>query len=180
MEAGYAALREHHGDMTLAHVLHLAGIPTRSFYRHFDSKDALLCALYRRDAEYAAQRVVARLAHATDPLSAVEAWVDEIYSFVRSPRRAERVSVLGSIPALRAEGIDHEVALGHDLLVTPLRSAIVDGIKAGAFAKADAVAVAELLAVTVLHGSGVQRVASCHTVGQRETQAWCRRALGCT
>jgi len=178
VEAGYAALREHQGEMTLAHVLQEAGVSTRSFYRHFESKDALLCALYRRDAEYAARRVETRLQRAGSPIAAVEAWIDEIYGFVRSARRAERVSVLGSIPALRAEGIDHEVAHGRELLVAPLRAAIERGIGTGAFAHADAHAVADLLAVAILHGSGVQRVSSGHAVDQRETERWSRRALG--
>jgi AcrR family transcriptional regulator len=178
VEAGYAALRQHQGEMTLAHVLDAAHVSSRSFYRHFDSKDALLCALYRRDAEYAGRRVDARLQRAADPAAAVEAWIDEIYSFTRSPRRAERVAVLGSIPALHADGIEAEVAYARTLLVNPLQRAIEEGVAAGVFAPAKSSAVADLLAVAVLHGSGVQSLSAAQRVDQRDTTALCRRALG--
>ena len=32
------------------------GLSTRSFYRHFESKDQLLCALYRHEAEAGGRR----------------------------------------------------------------------------------------------------------------------------
>ena len=110
LDAAYAALRDHGPDFTIANILSTAGVSTRSFYRHFDSKDTLLHAMYLRDGEWAAERLTKRLADASSPRAAVEWWIDEIFSFTRSPRRAERVSVLGSITGVRATGA-HEVPL---------------------------------------------------------------------
>ena len=41
-------------DASVADILREANLSTRSFYRHFESKDQLLCALYRHEAENAA------------------------------------------------------------------------------------------------------------------------------
>jgi AcrR family transcriptional regulator len=41
----------------VADILNEADLSTRSFYRHFASKDQLLCALFRREAEAAAARL---------------------------------------------------------------------------------------------------------------------------
>jgi len=42
---------------SVADILDEAQLSTRAFYRHFDSKDALLRAMYRRDAESVARRL---------------------------------------------------------------------------------------------------------------------------
>jgi AcrR family transcriptional regulator len=124
LDAAYAALRDRGADFTIANILSTAGVSTRSFYRHFDSKDALLHAMYLRDGEWAAERLTKRLADAGSPREAVEWWIDEIFGFTRSLRRAERVSVLGSITGVRANGADEVTARGRELLVEPLHAAI--------------------------------------------------------
>ena len=43
--------RNGYHDAAVADILAEADLSTRSFYRHFESKDQLLCALYRREAE---------------------------------------------------------------------------------------------------------------------------------
>ena len=112
LDAAYEALRDHGQGFTIANILSTAGVSTRSFYRHFDSKDALLAAMYLRDGQWAADRLAKRLVDAGSPREALEWWIDEIFSFTGSPRRAERVSVLGSLTGLRADGAD-----GAELLV---------------------------------------------------------------
>ena len=64
IDAAYAVLRDRGPDFTIADVLAAAGVSTRSFYRQYASKNALLCAMYRRDAEWASTRIAARLARA--------------------------------------------------------------------------------------------------------------------
>src|SRR5271170_3505772 len=68
-------------DAAVADILREADMSTRSFYRHFESKDQLLCALYRREAEAAAGRLNAKVDAATTPRAALHAWIDEILSF---------------------------------------------------------------------------------------------------
>jgi AcrR family transcriptional regulator len=176
LDAAYAALRDRGADFTVADVLSKAGVSTRSFYRHFDSKDALLHAMYLRDGEWAADRLTKRLAEASGPREAVEWWIDEIFSFTRSPRRAERVSVLGSITGVRANDADEVTARGRELLVEPLRAAIAAGCSDGSFTVADPVTASELVAVAVLHAAGL--TIPHRPLDHSQTAEFCMRALG--
>ena len=181
LEAAYAALRDQGADFTIANILAAAGVSTRSFYRHFASKDALLCAMYRRDAEWVASRLEDRLAQATSATQAVELWVDEIFSFVRVPRRAERVAVLGSIMGSQTEGVAVEAVHARRLLVEPLRGAIARGIEDGSFTSTDPAADADLVAAVVMHAAGIavpDRGTADHDQGS--VVAFCLRALGAT
>jgi AcrR family transcriptional regulator len=181
-DAAYAALRDRGHDFTVATVLREAGVSTRSFYRHFDSKDALLCAMYLRDAEWAAARLAKRLAAATSPTRAVEVWVDEIFAFRGNARRAERVAVLGSISAVRASGAEQVAATSRKLLTESLAVAIEAGVVDGSF-RLDATVSVELASELV--GAAAMYAAGLATPGHERldrvaTTAFCLRALGCT
>jgi len=94
--------RNGYADAAVADILCEADLSTRSFYRHFGSKDQLLCALFRREAEAAAARLKAKVDAAGDPLSALHAWIDEILSFGHHRTKAARATVLGSPGAMRS------------------------------------------------------------------------------
>jgi len=176
LDAAYVALRDRGTDFTVANILTAAGVSTRSFYRHFDSKDALLRAMYLRDGEWAADRLMKRLAGAESPRQAVVWWIDEIFGFTRSPRRAERVSVLGSITMMGVEGTDEVANSGRDILINPLRTAIGAGAADGSFAAVDPAAACELVAALVLQAAGLALPRP--RVDQRQTTAFCLQALG--
>ena len=176
LDAAYSALRDRGTDFTVAHILSTAGTSTRSFYRHFESKDTLLHAMYLRDAEWAAERLTKRLTQATSPCEAVEWWIDEIFTFTRSPRRAERVTVLGSIMGIRAEGADEVFARGRDLLIESLRTAIENGIADGSFTVDDPTSTSDLVAATTLHAAGLSL--PHRRQDQHATTMFCLRAIG--
>lgn len=178
VEAGYQALRDHGNELTVAAILASAGVSTRSFYRHFESKDALLCAMFRRDAQWAAARLNERVEGASGPTEAVEMWIDEIFDFVRAARRAERVSLFGSVIASRADGIGEEQAQARQWLIAPLRAAIASGISQGAFSTADPNTSSDLLAVSVMHAAGLSEPTRRRDADQAEVTAFCLRALG--
>jgi len=178
IDAGYTALREFGESLTISHILGAAGVSTRSFYRHFASKDALLCAMYRRDAEYVAERLRERVESAAAPRTAVEGWIDEIYAMVRSRRRHERVSVLRSIEANRAEGADAEAAHARRLLIAPLRQAIGTGVASGDFVAVDDRLAAEMIAAAVLHAAGLSHVAARPPLDQGAVTELCLRSIG--
>ena len=96
--------RNGYTDAAVADILREAELSTRSFYRHFESKDQLLCALFRREADAAAARLRAKVEAAANPREALDAWIDEILSFGHDRVKAARVSVLGSLGAMKAEG----------------------------------------------------------------------------
>jgi AcrR family transcriptional regulator len=178
LDAAYRVMRDRSTELTIAGVLAEAGVSTRSLYRHFDSKDALLREMYLRDARWAAARLTKRLAGATTPTQSVEWWVDEIFGFTRDSRRAERVSVLGSIAGSRAEGVEAVAGDARRLLIAPLRLAIELGAADGVFTVDDVDLAAELIAAATMHAAGLSvpyRVGSA--LDQRATTAFCLAAL---
>ena len=84
--------RNGYADAAVADILREANLSTRSFYRHFESKDQLLCALCRREAEGALLRLEAKVGAAGNPQAALDAWIDEILSFGHHRAKAVRVS----------------------------------------------------------------------------------------
>jgi AcrR family transcriptional regulator len=179
LEAAYGALRDLGHEFTVASILAQAGVSTRSFYRHFESKDALLCAMYLRDAEWAAARLAKRVADAVDPADALRRWVDEIFGFRRNARRAERVAVLGSIAGSRAEGAELVTARARQMLTESLRAAIADGIADGTFRVDSPDLASDLVAAVVLHAAGLSTPGtSTSGIDQATTTDFCLRALG--
>jgi AcrR family transcriptional regulator len=138
LDAGFAVMaRNGYQDAAVADILTEAGLSTRSFYRHFESKDQLLCALYRREAELAAARLTAKVLAAPTPLAKLDAWIDEIMTFGHVRAKAARVAVLGSPGAMRAEGYREETRHAGKLLLAPLLGLLEEGLKDGTFPWAD-------------------------------------------
>ena len=181
-DAAYAAMRDNgQHTVSIADILAAAGISTRSFYRHFESKDELLCAMYRRDAVKAAERLRRRVDRATNPAEAVHHWIDEIMTFGQSSAKAERVSVLGSIVVNRADGADEVARESRDMLLVPLREAIVAGVDAGIFVSPDPRSDAEMVAAVAFDAIGLAGPNRNHVLAPRAraaVHAFCFRALG--
>lgn len=62
--------------VSVAQVLSRSQLSTRAFYRHFDSKDDLLSAVFLEMARVEMRRLRRRMAAASDPVRAVAAWID--------------------------------------------------------------------------------------------------------
>ncbi|MDT5014623.1 MAG: hypothetical protein QOD39_783 [Mycobacterium sp.] len=62
--------------LSVAQVLSRAGIGTRAFYRHFDSKDQLVSAVFLDMARAETRRLRKRMSTSSDPVNAVVAWID--------------------------------------------------------------------------------------------------------
>jgi AcrR family transcriptional regulator len=63
-------------SLNVAQVLNRAQLSTRAFYRHFDSKDALVSAVFLEMARTETRRLKRKMAGAADPIEAVVAWID--------------------------------------------------------------------------------------------------------
>lgn len=61
------------GAVNVAHILDRAQLSTRAFYRHFDSKDALVSAVFLDIAQAEARRIKQKMAAASSPTAAVVA-----------------------------------------------------------------------------------------------------------
>ncbi|HPB46799.1 MAG TPA: helix-turn-helix domain-containing protein, partial [Microthrixaceae bacterium] len=100
------AVMERNGfdDVAVADILAEADVSTRSFYRHFASKDELVCAIYHREAQRIAEQITLRTKNAADPVEALDAWLSAMLAVGHHPRKAKRAAILASPGARRAEG----------------------------------------------------------------------------
>ena len=170
-------------DAAVADILREADLSTRSFYRHFESKDQLLCALFRREADAAAARLRAKVDAAATPRAALHAWIDEILSFGHHRVKAARVSVLGSPGAMKAEWYVDEMRHASEVLTAPLEALLRDGAADESFALADPVADAPLVRSVVWAAAGLnpaREKATSRTEAARQVRSFCERALGVT
>jgi len=134
LDATTAVMRRNaYASATVQDILAEAGLSTRSFYRHFQSKDDLLKAIYRRDAERAARNLADRVAAAATPRGALEAWIDELLSFGYDARRARRVAMIRAELTRRARGSDEEEQYATAVMTEPLIATLRAGKKDGTF-----------------------------------------------
>ena len=146
LDAGLAVLRRSgYERATLDDVLAESGLGTRAFYRHFSSKDELLCAIYRREADASVQRVTRRLTDAASPMEALTAWVDEILSIAFRSSRATRARILWVGGATTVVGYDAERERSMRMLAAPLVPVLQEGRRTGVFPDADPEADAETI-----------------------------------
>jgi AcrR family transcriptional regulator len=168
-------------DASVADILTQANLSTRSFYRHFESKDQLLCALYRREAEDAAARLNTKVDAAPSPRAALDAWIDEILSLGQHQAKAARVRVLGSPGAMRAQGYAEETRHASKLLMEPLEVLLAAGAADGSFPLADPAADASLIRSVVWSAAGLTPLRDwpgSRTEVARQVRSFCARALG--
>ncbi len=137
LDAAFELIRlKGYSAVTVADVLGAAGVSTRAFYRHFSSKEELLHALFRRDAERFADAVAQRVRAAPSSRRALEVWIDEILGFGFGRPRAERAAVLGSATAKGALA-PGELRNALDLLTASLAEAVAAGRADGSFPLAE-------------------------------------------
>ncbi|EUA87998.1 bacterial regulatory s, tetR family protein [Mycobacterium ulcerans str. Harvey] len=75
--AASMSVREHGvRGLSVATVLDRAQLSTRAFYRHFESKDQLVAAMFLEVARVEAVRLRTLMAKATNPIEGVAAWID--------------------------------------------------------------------------------------------------------
>ncbi len=182
LDAGLVVMaRNGYQDAAVADILAEADLSTRSFYRHFESKDQLLCALYRREAEAAATRLSAKVRSAPNPGLALQAWIEEIMSFRHHREKAARVAVLGSSGAMRAVGYADETRHAAKLLVAPLEELLAEGKRDGSFPLADPATDASLVQSVAWAAAGLNPLSEAirpHAHSIRAVHSFCLRALG--
>jgi AcrR family transcriptional regulator len=175
--------RNGYTDAAVADILHEADLSTRSFYRHFESKDQLLCALFRREADAAGARLRAKVDATGTPREALRAWIDEILSFGHDRAMAARVSVLGSPGAMRAEGYADEMHHAARVLTAPLEDLLRRGAADGSLPRAHPAADAPLIQSVVWAAAGLNPARdkpSSRAEAARQVHSFCERALGVT
>ncbi|OBF81197.1 TetR family transcriptional regulator [Mycobacterium sp. 852002-51163_SCH5372311] len=74
--AAKAAREQGVRGLSISAVLERARLSTRAFYRHFDSKDELVAAIFLEMARVEMLRLRRKMADASTPVEAVAAWID--------------------------------------------------------------------------------------------------------
>ncbi|OCB11752.1 hypothetical protein A5644_03425 [Mycobacterium intracellulare subsp. yongonense] len=80
-------------DMAVTDILVEAELSTTSFYRHFQSKQALLAAIIQRDGHSARRALERAIAGAPGPVAALEGWIDGLLDQFFEPRKASRTAL---------------------------------------------------------------------------------------
>ena len=153
---------------------------TRAFYRHFDSKDQLVAALFLEMARVEMLRLRQRMAAAPDPVRAVAAWIDGRLDLafndeVRSDLRKmslEAQSQMFAAPEL--------VGPAYDEILRPLVEQLERGRDLGLFTDIDPAN--EALSIQGVVWSNIERQwadVGCNLSDLRDrVQRFCLRGLG--
>lgn len=123
--------RTGYSEMSIDDILAEAGLSTRAFYRHFESKPALLDALMLREAESSGRSLARVVAKAPDPVAAVEAWLDRYLEVYYEPRRAERAQMLAAAVGRGARLSDEMRKTIRNISSRPLVEALRAGHESG-------------------------------------------------
>ncbi|MEO3760472.1 TetR/AcrR family transcriptional regulator [Mycobacterium sp. B14F4] len=183
VEAATEILREEGAAaVNVARVLDRSALSTRAFYRHFDSKDALVAAVFLRMAQSEARRLKRKMAAVAGPAEAVVAWIDGRLDLafddqIRSDLR--RLSLEAQTQMFAAPQL---IGDAYREILKPLVQQLEVGRDAGLFPDVDPAAVA-----LSIHGAiwaSVERqwaTGDCDRVDVREQVVrFCMRGLGVT
>lgn len=106
IEAAYRCLSEpHSGAIPVAAILARAGVSTRAFYRHFQSKDELFLAMLRQETDALAQRLD-RISAETcgGPVAQLKAWIDGMFALITDAQLRTNFTVIDTDEVRAAKG----------------------------------------------------------------------------
>lgn len=166
--------------LSIAAVLERAQLSTRAFYRHFESKDQLVAAVFLELARIETRRLRRKMADTANPVEAVVAWVDGRLEFAygedtelgRRRMTLEAHSKGFSSPEM--------VAPAYGAILEPLVEQLERGLELGVFHD-----IVPATAAKSIHGvvwAGTQRQWATHrwdrTVVRNRALRFCLRGLG--
>lgn len=179
--AASKSVREHGVQgLSIAAVLSRAQLSTRAFYRHFESKDQLVTAVFLEMARTEMRRLRRKMAAADTAVDAVAAWIDGRLDLafdenIKSDLRylsSEAQSQIFASPAL--------VQPAYAAMLEPLVDALQRGMADGEFHDIDPTTAAESIQGVVWACTERQwATGDCDRAEVRErTLQFCLRALG--
>ncbi len=150
---------------------------TRAFYRHFDSKDELVAALFLDMARAEERRLRRRMASAVTEVDAVAAWIDGRLDLafdanIKSDLRRLSIEAQSQSPAL--------VQPAYAEMLKPLSEALHRGLQGGTFHHVDPMTGAQFIHGVVWAGINQQwATGDCDRDDLRERSVqFCLRGLG--
>lgn len=124
--------------MPVAEILKRAGVSTRAFYRHFESKDALLLAMLREETDALAERLD-RIPSQTPggPAAQLQAWIDGMFALINDVRVRTHFTVIDSDEVRAAKGYRETREQAHADRERSLLAILRRGLEDGTFPQAD-------------------------------------------
>jgi AcrR family transcriptional regulator len=106
IDAAYRCLAEpHSGPIPVAAILQRAGVSTRAFYRHFESKDELFLALLRQESDALADRLDRVLDEVPgSPVDQLKAWIRHMFGWMHDEELRMHLTVIDSDEVRAAKG----------------------------------------------------------------------------
>jgi AcrR family transcriptional regulator len=157
IDAAYGCLSEpHSGPIPVAAILQRAGVSTRAFYRHFESKDELFLALLREETDALADRLD-RIANEVPgvPADQLRAWIGEMFGWMHDAGLRMHLTVIDSDEVRAAKGYRETRERAHTdrerSLVEILRRGRQDGSFPLAEPDRDAVAISAVISREMLN-----------------------------
>lgn len=151
VEATFACLAEpHDGPIPVAAILSRAGVSSRAFYRHFQSKDELFLAMLDDVTERLAVLLDAIAAGAgIAPLDRLRAWLDQMFTLAMDSDLHRYLAVLDCDEMRSAKGYREARELSRSRRESSLVEILAAGRADGSFPLAepesDAIAIAALV-----------------------------------
>ena len=178
LAAASTALREEGvRGLSVTTVLERANLSTRAFYRHFDSKDELVAAVFLETAHVEKRRLRRRMATATTEIEAVTAWIDGRLDLafddsIGSDLRRLSLEAQSQSPSL--------VQPAYAEMLKPLTDALQRGLQGGVFHHIDPVTDAQFIHGAVWAGINQQwATGDCDRGDLRQRiLRFCLRGLG--
>jgi AcrR family transcriptional regulator len=178
LAAASTALREKGvRGLSVTTVLERANLSTRAFYRHFDSKEELVAAVFLETARVEKRRLRRRMATATTEIEAVTAWIDGRLDLAFDDSIGSDLRRLSLEAQSQSPGL---VQPAYAETLKPLTDALERGLRDGVFHHIDPVTDAQFIHGVVWAGINQQwATGDCDRSDLRERiLCFCLRGLG--
>jgi AcrR family transcriptional regulator len=163
--------------LNIAAVLERAQLSTRAFYRHFDSKDQLVEAVFLEMARDETQRLRTKMVNTASPVEAVAAWIEGRLDLALDDEfRLRQLS-----PEAQPEAWSPElVSPAYNAILEPLVEQLERGLELGTFK--DIVPVTAAKSIDGVVWAGTQQPRATHHFDRSEVREralrFCLRGLG--
>jgi AcrR family transcriptional regulator len=181
LAAASKSVREHGVQgLSIAAVLDRAQLSTRAFYRHFESKDQLVSAMFLEMARTEKRRLRRKMAAADTPVEAVAAWIDGRLDLAFSESIKSDLRHLSIEAQSQSFAAPELIQPAYAEMLEPLIDQLERGLKQGVFRDVDPVGGAQSIQGLVWASTERQwATGDCERSEVREhTLRFCLRGLG--
>jgi AcrR family transcriptional regulator len=166
--------------LSIGAVLDRAQLSTRAFYRHFESKDQLVAAVFLEMARVETRRLRRKMACATDVVDAVAAWIDGRLDLAFDENIKSDLRYLSFEAQSQIFASPELVQPAYAEMLTPLIDQLERGLEQGVFRGIDPVTDAQAIQGVVWASTERQwATGDCDPADIRErVLRFCLRGLG--